>query len=65
MTKTTNLFEGQLVERMIEKHRDLVESYPPKKRILGVNRDRLKQMLKTTSEEHTKELAASIIVSPH
>lgn len=64
MTKTTNLFEGQLVERMIEKHRALVESYPPKRRILGINRHRLEQMLKTTSEADTEELAAPIIVSP-
>jgi GT2 family glycosyltransferase len=64
MTKTTNLFERQLVERMIEKHRALVESYPPKKRILGVNRDRLKQIPKTTSEAHTEELATPIMVSP-
>src|SRR5207249_11903503 len=28
MTKTTNLFERQLVKRLIEKHRALVESYP-------------------------------------
>jgi hypothetical protein len=58
MTTTTNLFERQLVGRLIEKHRALVESYPPKRRILGVNRRWLEERPETTFTTHTEELTA-------
>lgn len=58
MTTTTNLFERQLVGRLIEKHRALVESYPPKSRILGVNRRWLEETPETTFTAHTEELTA-------
>jgi glycosyltransferase involved in cell wall biosynthesis len=38
MSNTTNLFERELVAHLFEKHRALIERYPPKRRILGVNR---------------------------
>jgi glycosyltransferase involved in cell wall biosynthesis len=40
MSNTTNLFERELVAHLFEKHRALIEKYPPKRRILGVNRSR-------------------------
>ena len=41
MSNTTNLFERELVAHLFEKHRALIEKYPPKRRILGVNRSGL------------------------
>ena len=38
MSNTTNLFERELVAHLFDKHRALIEKYPPKRRILGVNR---------------------------
>ena len=38
MSNTTNLFERELVAHLFEKHSALIEKYPPKRRILGVNR---------------------------
>jgi glycosyltransferase involved in cell wall biosynthesis len=43
MSNTTNLFERELVAHLFEKHRALIEKYPPKQRILGVNRSRFEQ----------------------
>jgi hypothetical protein len=43
MSNTTNLFERELVAHLFEKHRSLIEKYPPKRRILGVNRSRFEQ----------------------
>jgi glycosyltransferase involved in cell wall biosynthesis len=43
MSNTTNLFEGELVAHLFEKYRSLVETYAPKRRILGVNRSRFEQ----------------------
>jgi glycosyltransferase involved in cell wall biosynthesis len=40
MTNTTNLFERELVAHLFEKHRALIDKYPPKQRILGVERSR-------------------------
>ena len=34
MSNTTNLFERELVAHLFEKHRALIEMYPPKKRFL-------------------------------
>ncbi len=43
MSNTTNLFERELVAHLLEKHRALIEKYPPKRRILGVNRSRFEK----------------------
>jgi glycosyltransferase involved in cell wall biosynthesis len=40
MSNTTNLFERELVAHLFEKYRALIDKYPPKRRILGVNRSR-------------------------
>ena len=40
MSNTTNLFERELVAYLFEKHRALIEKYSPKRRILGLNRQR-------------------------
>ena len=43
MSYTTNLFERDLVAHLFEKHRALIGKYPPKQRILGVNRSRFEK----------------------
>ena len=43
MSNTTNLFERELVAHLFEKHHALIERYPPKRRILGVNRSRFEK----------------------
>jgi len=43
MGNTTNLFDRELVVHLFEKHRALIEKYPPKRRILGVKRSRFEQ----------------------
>jgi glycosyltransferase involved in cell wall biosynthesis len=43
MSNTTNLFERELVAHLFEKHRALIQKYPPKRRILGVNRSRFEK----------------------
>jgi hypothetical protein len=50
MSITTNLFERELVAHLIEKYRSLIETYPPKRRILGVNRSRFEEAVKTGSQ---------------
>lgn len=50
MSNTTNLFERELTAHLFEKHRSLVEMYPPKRRILGVNRSRFEEAIKTGSQ---------------
>ncbi len=49
MSNTTNLFERELVAHLFEKHRALIESYSPKRRILGVNRSQFEQTAETSS----------------
>src|SRR6266403_823030 len=49
MSITTNLFERELMAHLIEKYRSLIETYPPKRRILGVNRSVFEQTTKTSS----------------
>jgi glycosyltransferase involved in cell wall biosynthesis len=51
MSNTTNLFDRELVEHLLEKYRSLVETYPPKKRILGVNRSCFEEASKTSSQK--------------
>jgi hypothetical protein len=48
MGNTTNLFEHELVAHLFEKHRALIQKYPPKRRILGVNRSRFEQTAETS-----------------
>jgi glycosyltransferase involved in cell wall biosynthesis len=45
MSNTTNLFERELVAHLFEKHRALIDRYPPKQRVLGANRSRLEKEL--------------------
>jgi glycosyltransferase involved in cell wall biosynthesis len=47
MNLTTNLFDRELVAHLYEKYRTLVESYPPKNRVLGVNRSRFEEVCRT------------------
>ena len=49
MSITTNLFERELVVHLIEKYRSLIETYPAKRRILGVNRSVFEETTKTSS----------------
>jgi glycosyltransferase involved in cell wall biosynthesis len=51
MSNTTNLFERELVAHLFEKHRALIETYPPKRRILGLNRSRFEEAVKTGSQK--------------
>ena len=54
MSNTTNLFERELVAHLFEKHRALIEKYPPKRRILGVNRSRFEQTAETSASERKR-----------
>jgi glycosyltransferase involved in cell wall biosynthesis len=49
MSLTTNLFDRELVAHLYEKYHTLVETYPPKNRVLGVNRLRFEEA--ATSEK--------------
>jgi glycosyltransferase involved in cell wall biosynthesis len=51
MSNMTNLFEEELVRHLLEKYRFLVETYPPKRRILGVNRSQFKEALEASSQK--------------
>jgi glycosyltransferase involved in cell wall biosynthesis len=51
MSLTTNLFDRELVAHLYEKYHALVESYPPKNRILGVNRPRFEEAGRTTKRK--------------
>src|SRR5262245_37240992 len=51
MSNTTNLFERELVAHLLEKYGSLVRMYPPKKRLLGVNRSRLENAVETSAHE--------------
>ena len=54
MSNTTKLFDRELVAYLIEKYHALVETYPLKNRILGVDRSRFKEALRTTSEKRKR-----------
>jgi glycosyltransferase involved in cell wall biosynthesis len=45
MSNTTSLFERELVAHLIKKYKALIEMYPPKNRILGVDRFRFSEVL--------------------
>ncbi len=55
MSNNTSLFERELVAHLIKKYQTLVEMYPPKSRILGVDRRRLEGAARTTSERQKDE----------
>jgi GT2 family glycosyltransferase len=54
MNLTTNLFDRELVAHLYEKYHGLVESYPPKNRVLGVNRSRFEEAGSTTVEKRKR-----------
>jgi glycosyltransferase involved in cell wall biosynthesis len=60
MSITTNLFDQELVAHLYKKYHALVETYPPKNRILGVNRARFEEMETMTSEKRKRTDADSI-----
>jgi hypothetical protein len=43
MRNTTNFFERELVAHLFETHRVLINKYPPRRSILGVNRSRFEK----------------------
>jgi glycosyltransferase involved in cell wall biosynthesis len=45
MSNTTNLFEHELVMHLLEKHRALIDRYPPKRRVLGVDKFKFEKEL--------------------
>jgi hypothetical protein len=54
MTNTTNLFERELVAHLLEKYDSLVEIYPPKRRLLGVNRSRFEDAVETSTQKRDR-----------
>jgi glycosyltransferase involved in cell wall biosynthesis len=54
MSITTNLFDLELVAHLYERYHALVEAYPPKNRMLGVNRLRFKEAGRTTPEKQNR-----------
>ena len=54
MSNTTNLFERELVAHLFHKHRALIQKYPPKRRILGVNRSRFEEAVETSSQQRER-----------
>jgi glycosyltransferase involved in cell wall biosynthesis len=59
MSITTNLFDRELVAHLYEKYHSLVDSYPPKNRILGVNRSQFEEAGRTISEKRKKHADAT------
>jgi hypothetical protein len=51
MSNTTNLFERELVAHLLEKYDSLVAIYPPKRRLLGVNRSRFEETVETSRQK--------------
>lgn len=54
MSNATNLFDRELVAHLIKKYHALVETYPPKNRILGVDRSRFEEAVRTISEKRKR-----------
>jgi glycosyltransferase involved in cell wall biosynthesis len=54
MSNTTNLFERELVGHLLEKYESLVEIYPPKRRLLGVNRSRFEEAVETSRQKRER-----------
>ena len=59
MSNTTNLFERELVAHLLEKYDLLVETYPPKRRLLGVNRSRFEKAVENLRHLPTEKSARS------
>jgi glycosyltransferase involved in cell wall biosynthesis len=57
MSNATNLFDRELVGHLLEKYRSLVETYPPKRRILGVSRSRFEEAVKTSSQKRWADVS--------
>jgi glycosyltransferase involved in cell wall biosynthesis len=53
MSITTNVFDRELVAHLYERYRSLIESYPPKNRILGITRARFEEASRATSGKRT------------
>ena len=51
MSNATNLFELELVGRLFDKYRRLIESYSPQRRILGVTPLQFEEAVRTVSEK--------------
>lgn len=51
MTNATNVFERELVGRLLEKYRGLVQMYPSKTRVFGVVPSRFEKAAKTSSQK--------------
>jgi glycosyltransferase involved in cell wall biosynthesis len=62
MSITTNFFDRELVAHLYERYHALVEVYPPKNRILGVNRSQFEQASRTTPE--TRKHADVVCAAP-
>jgi len=60
MSNTTNLFERELVAHLFNKHRALIEKYPPKRRILGLKRARFEESVETSTQQRERQ-AFSIV----
>lgn len=54
MSNTTNLFERELVARFLEKYGSLVETYPPKRRLLGVDRSWFEGAVETSTQKRER-----------
>jgi glycosyltransferase involved in cell wall biosynthesis len=59
MSITTNLFDRDLVAHLYEKYHALVDAYPPKNRVLGVNRSQLEERVDTTERKPAEVAAAT------
>jgi glycosyltransferase involved in cell wall biosynthesis len=53
MSNTTNLFEH--VAHLYEKHRALIEKFPAKRRVLGLNRSRFEEAVETSTQERERQ----------
>jgi glycosyltransferase involved in cell wall biosynthesis len=54
MSNTTNLFERELVARLLEKYGSLVEIYPPKRRLLGVDRSWFEGAIEASTQKRER-----------
>jgi glycosyltransferase involved in cell wall biosynthesis len=59
MSITTNLFDRDLVAHLYERYHALVEAYPPKNRVLGVNRSHFEERAETTKRKHADVAGAT------
>jgi glycosyltransferase involved in cell wall biosynthesis len=59
MSLTTNLFDRELVAHLYKKYHALVESYPPKNRILGVNPPQFEEVARTIERKRADVACAT------